>query len=145
MRDCNSVAIPIETNSLLCEEGNNQLVDKTLFWQMLGSLRYACSSRSDIAFGVGLVSKFMESPQQVHLNAVKRLLRYLKGTNGYGIVFPSRLDDNSCGLIAYSDADCCGYKTDRRSTTRYSFQLGNAHVSWCSKKQNMVVLSSCDV
>ncbi|XP_019431814.1 PREDICTED: uncharacterized protein LOC109338918 [Lupinus angustifolius] len=81
---------------------------------MVGSLRYICNSRPNIAYGVGFISRFVENPKQSHLLAVKRMLRYLKGTIGYGILYPTNMDSN-------------------------------APVSWCSKKQDDVALSSCEV
>ncbi|XP_019432436.1 PREDICTED: uncharacterized protein LOC109339451 [Lupinus angustifolius] len=72
MMNCNPVSTPIDAGTTLCEEGTDQVVDKTLYRQMVGSLRYICNSRPDIAFGVGWISRFMESPKQSHLIAVKK-------------------------------------------------------------------------
>ena len=144
MLDCNSVSTPVETSAVLDQSGLEKLVDKTMFRQMVGSLRYICNTRPDVAYGVGLVSRFLKAPLQGHLNPVKRLLRYLKGTIGFGLLFPTNLSNNSCEMIGFSDADWCGDKTDRKSTTGYLFQLGNAAISWCSKKQSVVALSSCE-
>ncbi|XP_019425112.1 PREDICTED: uncharacterized protein LOC109333988 [Lupinus angustifolius] len=142
MKDCNSVVNPVESSAMICQEEDNQLVDKILYRHMIGSLRYAYNSRLDIAYGVGLVSRFTKSPQHAYLAAVKRFLRYLKGIVGYGILFPSRSDKSNCKMVGYSDADWYGDESDKRSTTGYIFQLDNALVSWCSKKQDVVALSS---
>ncbi|XP_019414108.1 PREDICTED: uncharacterized protein LOC109325939 [Lupinus angustifolius] len=112
---------------------------------MVGSLRYICNSRPDIAYGVGLIRRFMENPKQSHLLVMKRVLRYLKGTIGYGILYPTNLDCSKSTLTEFSDADWCGDKSDRKSTTWYLFHLDNAPMSWCSKKQDVVALSSCEV
>ncbi|XP_019431392.1 PREDICTED: uncharacterized protein LOC109338575 [Lupinus angustifolius] len=124
MMNCITVVTPIEAGVGLCQGGTYQEVEKTKYRQMIGSFRYVCNSRPGIAYGVGLVSIFMESPKQSHLCAVKRLLRYLRGTIGYGIMYPTNSN--------------CSDKSDRKSTT------GNVHVSWCSKKQDVVALSSCE-
>ncbi|XP_019433104.1 PREDICTED: uncharacterized protein LOC109340002 [Lupinus angustifolius] len=68
---------------------------------MVGSLRYICNSRPDIAFGVGWISRFMESPKQSHLIAVKKLLRYLRGTLNYGIMYPTELKKCKKGLMVF--------------------------------------------
>ncbi|XP_040873473.1 uncharacterized mitochondrial protein AtMg00810-like [Glycine max] len=66
---------------------DTNLVDSTLYRQLIGSLRYLCNSRSDITYEVGLVSRFMKKPCKDHLLAAKRILRYVKGTLEYGILF----------------------------------------------------------
>ncbi|XP_019423029.1 PREDICTED: uncharacterized protein LOC109332501 [Lupinus angustifolius] len=145
MIESNKASTPAESGTLLNQEGNDKPVDKTLFRQMIGSLRYICKTRPDIAYGVGLVSRFMEDPQQSHLVAVKRVMRYLRGTVGHGVLFPFKQNSkNSNEMVGFSDADWCGDKTDRKSTTRYLFKLGDAPISWCSKKQDVVALSSCE-
>ncbi|CAL0306597.1 unnamed protein product [Lupinus luteus] len=146
MMNCNTVATPIEVGIGLSQGDADCAVDKTLYRQMIGSLRYVCNSRPDLAYGVGLVSRYMESPKQSHMSAVKRIFRYLKGTLGHGIMYPTNRNRgcNESSLIAFSDADWCGDKTDRKSTTGYFFLFNNALISWCSKKQDVVALSTCE-
>ena len=86
----------------------------------------------------------MDKPEQSHLVAAKRVLRYLKGTNDYGVLFPIQTGRSNHQLIGYSDSDWCGDKVDRRSTSGYVFKFMNAVISWSSKKQNIVALSSCE-
>jgi len=74
----------------------------------------------------------------------QRILRYLKGTVNYGIFFPASSDDNDTVITCYSDSDWCGNKSDRRSTTGYFFKVSSAPISWCSRKQPVVALSSCE-
>nr|KYP41412.1 Copia protein [Cajanus cajan] len=111
---------------------------------MVGSLRYVCNTRPAIAYGVGLMSRYMETPKQSHLLAVKRLLKYAKGTIGYGLIFPNKFSSPNHSMVGYFDADWCGDKVDRKSTTCYVFMLGDAPISWCSRKQSVVALSSCE-
>nr|KYP32045.1 Retrovirus-related Pol polyprotein from transposon TNT 1-94 [Cajanus cajan] len=144
MLNCNPVSTPVDTGNTLDKSEGDQMVDKTLYRQMVGSLRYVCNTRPDIAYGVGLVSRYMETPKQSHLLAVKRLLRYVKGTIGYGLMFPNKFSSPNHNMVGYSDADWCGDKADRKSTTGYVFMLGDAPISWCSRKQSVVALSSCE-
>ena len=98
-----------------------------------------------MTFSVGLVSKFMSDPRQPHLIAAKRIMRYLKGTLGYGILFPHHTKgDDSLHLVAYSDSDWCGDLVDRRSTMGQVFLLSGSPISWSSKKQTVVALSTCE-
>ncbi|XP_039688058.1 secreted RxLR effector protein 161-like [Medicago truncatula] len=123
---------------------DEESVDPTLFKQIVGSLRYLCNSRLDIAYAVGIISRFMSEPRVSHLLAAKRVMRYIKGTLQYGILFPKCLNDSSMELMAYSDADWCGDKQDRKSTSGYLFKFLNAPISWCAKKQPVVALSTCE-
>lgn len=144
MWGCNSAETPAETNLKLgmCEE--EQSVDGTQFRQMVGSLRYVCHTRPEIAHSVGIVSRFMSSPKFSHLAAAKRILRYLRGTLEYGIMFPHQGKRDELKFIAYSDSDWSGDILDRKSTMGYVFLIAGAPVSWCSKKQSVVALSSCE-
>uniref|UniRef100_A0AAV1V9Z6 Reverse transcriptase Ty1/copia-type domain-containing protein n=1 Tax=Peronospora matthiolae TaxID=2874970 RepID=A0AAV1V9Z6_9STRA len=99
------------------------------------------ATRPDIAYAVGYVSRFMENPQQEHGTAVKRIFRYLQGTKSHGLRFqPSDKID----FRGYSDADWAGDHADRKSTSGYTFMLMGAPVSWGSKKQSSVSLSTSE-
>jgi hypothetical protein len=117
-------------------------VDATLFKQVVGSLRFICNTRPDINYDVGSVSRFMSNPKTPHLIAAKRILRYLKGTKEYGLNFPTSDTEGKMELEGFSDSDWCGDKDDRRSTYGYWFNFRNSPISWSSKKQNIVSLSS---
>jgi len=78
------------------------------------------------------------------LVAAKRILRYLKGTLNYGILFPHQKEKGELYLTTYSDSDWCGDKMERRSTSSYVFLLCGAPISWSSKKQYVVALSTCE-
>ena len=99
------------------------------------------ATRPDIAYAVGYVSRFMENPQQEHSIAVKRIFRYLQGTKAHGLHFQPSNKIDFCG---YSDADWAGDLTDRKSTSGYVFMLMSARVSWGSKKQSSVSLSTSE-
>ncbi|XP_058759608.1 secreted RxLR effector protein 161-like [Vicia villosa] len=85
----------------------------------------------------------MEKPKVSHLAAIKRILRYTKGTLGCGILFSATDNGGKCELLGYTDSSWCGDKDDRKSTTGYVFMFGGAPISWCSKKESVVALSSC--
>ena len=107
----------------------------------MGKLIYLSHTRSDIAFAVSVVSQFMHSPRESHLEAVFRILRYLKSSPGKGLFF-SRHDHFR--VEAYTDADWAGSITDRRSTSGYCTFVGGNLVTWRSKKQNVVARSSAE-
>ncbi|XP_019465397.1 PREDICTED: uncharacterized protein LOC109363600 [Lupinus angustifolius] len=116
MIDCNSVSTPMKAWNIANQAEEDKQVDKTLFRQIISSLRYICNTRSDIAYGVGLVSRFMKAPKQTYLIAVKRVMRYLKGAIDFGITFPTKQNNkNNMELVGFSDADWCGDKMDRKS------------------------------
>ena len=115
-----------------------------MFRQIVGSLRYLCNSRPDICYSVSVISKFMHDPRKPHLIAAKRILRYVKGTMEYGLLFPYGAKSEVNELIGYSDSDWCGDLTDRKSTSGYVFKFNDAAISWCTKKQPVTALSSCE-
>ena len=108
---------------------------------MIGSLLYLTASRPDIMFSVCMCARFQASPKESHLVAVKRILRYLIGTHDLGLFYPR---DVFFDLVGYSDADFGGFKVDRKSTSGTCQFLGQSLVSWHSKKQNSVALSTAE-
>ena len=83
----------------------------------------------------------MSNPNKPHVDAVKRILGYVKGTINFGILYKKT---NDCQVMGYCDADYAGDCDTRRSTTGYFFSLGTGAISWCSKKQPTVALSSTE-
>ncbi|CAJ2653926.1 unnamed protein product [Trifolium pratense] len=144
MENCKAAETPMDANLKLSKNEDEQAVDATLFKQVVGSLRFICNTRPDINYAVGLVSRFMSKPKTSHLIAAKRILRYLKGTQDYGLAFPTSNSETQIELEGFSDSDWCGDKDDRRSTSGYWFRFRNSPISWSSKKQNIVALSSCE-
>ena len=100
-------------------------------------------TRPDIAFAVGNVARFCSEPTEVHWSAVKRIMRYLKGTQDLGLLYHKHSTALSC--IGYADADWGGSLDDRKSTSGYVFQWSGAAVSWKSQKQTCVALSTAEV
>ncbi|XP_020409534.1 uncharacterized protein LOC109946401 [Prunus persica] len=107
---------------------------------IVGALQYLTSTRPDIAFSVNQAYQFMHNPMESHVVAVKRILRYLKGTIDFGIHFQPGL----LNLQAYSDAKWVGDPNDRRSVSGFIVYLGFSPISWASKKQHTVSRSSTE-
>ena len=107
----------------------------------IGSLLYVTVSRPNVMFSVYMCRRFQASPRESHLKATKRILRYLKHIQNVGLWYPkgARFE-----LIGYSDSDYAGCKVERKSTSDICQLLGRSLVSWSSKKQNSVALSTTE-
>jgi hypothetical protein len=141
MEKCKPIKTPMPTNGHLdLDEGGNP-VDQTLYRSMIGSLLYLTAFRPDIMFSVYMCARFQSNPKKAHLRVVKRILSYLKHTISVGLWYPKGA---TFDLIGYSDSDYAGYKIYRKSTSRGCHLLGRSLVSWTSKKQNNVALSTAE-
>ena len=117
------------------------MVDAILYQSAVGHLLYL--SGWTIAFAVGNVARFCSNPTREHWTAVKRILRYLKGTTSYVLEYSRNGDDESI-LSGYSDADWAGDINDRKSMSGYLFMMSGAATSWKSRKQTCVALSTAE-
>lgn len=116
---------------------------KQPYRELIGCLTYlTLSSRPDISAAVSYFSKFQSAPTDTHWNSLKRLLRYLKGTTNFGLVYQRRED--AIPLAGYADADYGNDREDRKSISGNVFQVYGATVSWNTKKQATVALSSTE-
>jgi hypothetical protein len=143
LASCNPTATPMENRLKLSKSSTEPAVNATEYRSIIGALRYLLHTRPDLAFAVGYLSRFMEEPRDDHLAAVKRVLRYLAGTQEHGL-FYTRHGDGPAKLAGYSDADLAGCVDTRRSTSGIIFFLGGNPISWQSNKQKVVALSSCE-
>jgi hypothetical protein len=125
---------------LVLDEGGNP-VGQTLYRSMIGSLLYLTASRPNIMFSVCMCARFQASPKKAHLRVVKRILRYLKHTPSVGLWYPKGA---TFDLIGYPIRIYAGCKIDRKSTSGGCHLLGKSLVSWTSKKQNSVALSTTE-
>ncbi|GJT97043.1 putative ribonuclease H-like domain-containing protein [Tanacetum coccineum] len=116
-------------------------VDQTRFRGMVGSLMYLTASRPDLVFAVCMCARYQAKPTKKHLEAIKRIFRYLKGTINMGLWYPK---DNAMSLTAYADADHAGCQDSRRSTSGSAQFLGDRLVSWSSKKQRSTAISTTE-
>jgi hypothetical protein len=133
----------MEERPKLSRNNTTEKVNTTLYRSIISGLRYLTHTRPDIAFAVEYMSRFMEDPPEEHWTAVKRLLRYVKGTADQGIVFPRSGDKEASRLVIFSDADMAG-DIDGRSTSGVLVFLGPTPISWQSLKQKIVALSTCE-
>ena len=141
MDSAKHMSTPMSTNCYLDKDESGQSIDIKQYRGMIGSLLYLSASRPDIMFSVCMCARFQSNPKQSHLSAVKRIMRYLLGTINLGLWYPK---NSTCNLIGYSDSDFAGSKTDRKSTSGTCQFIGSALVSWHSKKQNSVALSTAE-
>ncbi|XP_050897568.1 secreted RxLR effector protein 161-like [Lathyrus oleraceus] len=141
--NCKVVVTPANTNQKLDSDYDGDDGDATTSKQLVGSLRYLCNNRPDIFYEVGIMSRFMSKSKWSHYQAVVKILRYIKRTLKYGVLFPSDVETDSV-LLSYSDSDWCGDIVDKRSTYVYFFKFMESPISWRSKKQPDVALSPCE-
>lgn len=143
MNDCNPTKYPMESKLQLGKDENGAAVNPTEYRRVVGSLRYLTHTRPDICYAVGIVSRFLERPTTMHHQAVKQILRYLRGTEDYGLEYVS--DQGEEGqLIGFTDSNLAGDIVDRRSTGGMAYYLNHNLITWGSQKQKSVALSSCE-
>ncbi|GKB16745.1 hypothetical protein Tco_0850668 [Tanacetum coccineum] len=114
-------------------------VDQTRFHSMVGSLMYLTSSRPDLVFAVCMSARYQGLPTKKHLEALKWVFRYLRGTINWGLWYPK---DTAMALMAYADVDHVGCQDTRRSTLGIAQFFGDKLVSWSSKKQKSNAIST---
>lgn len=122
-------------------EGSPSVSDPTDFRSLAGALQYLTFTRPDISYAVQQVCLHMHDPRESHLTALKRILRYIRGTLEYGLHIQR---SSSFDLVAYSDANWAGCPDTRKSTFGYAVFLGDNLISWSSKRQNTVSRSSAE-
>jgi hypothetical protein len=132
---------PAPTHLKLTKDEGGPGVDQCLYRSMIGSLLYLTASRPDISYAVGVCARYQAEPKVSHLNQVKRILKYINGTCDYGMLYSHGSEPV---LSGYCDADWAGSADDRKSTSGGCFFLGNNLISWFSKKQNCVSLSTAE-
>lgn len=142
MTGCNAVKYPMDPMVKLDKDEQGKAVNSTQYKSVVGGLRYLVLTRPDIAYSVGIISRFMERPTEIHMAAAKRIIRYVNGTLDYGLIY-SKGDGNYL-LSGYSDSDLAGNVDDRRSTGGMAFYLNENLITWVSQKQKCVALSSCE-
>ena len=132
---------PMNVNEKLEKDDGSGSADATRYRSLIGGLMYLTHTRPDISYAVGVVSRHMQNPTKHHFGTAKRILNYIAGTADYGVWYGSSKNFN---LIGYSDSDWAGCTEDRKSTSGHLFTLGTSAVSWSSKKQATVALSTSE-
>ena len=142
MWDAEPVSIPMDMNQQLSSElHKSQEIKSVPYREVIGSLLFLANvSQPDISFAVNKVSQYVEKPRLNHWKAVKKILKYVKGTIDHGITYHTGGSD----LHGFSDADYAGDIADRKSTTGYVFINADGAISWASRKQEVVALSTME-
>ncbi|XP_019413588.1 PREDICTED: uncharacterized protein LOC109325593 [Lupinus angustifolius] len=128
-------------NTHLHQNDNNLYHDPVGYRQIVGRLLYLTNTRPDLSFSIQQFSQFMAAPTMNHYKAMTRVLRYIKSIPGQGLFY---LATSTVHLKGFTDSDWAAYLDTRRSISRYCMFLGNALISWKSKKQNIVSRSSSE-
>ena len=141
MDNAKAMDTPMSTSCYLDKDEKGKEIEVKKYRGMIGSLLYLTASRPDIMFSVCMCARYQANPKESHLSAVKRIMKYLVGTLNVGLWYPK---GSTCDLVGYSDSDFAGCKLDRKSTSGTCHLLGNSLVSWHSKKQVSVALSTAE-
>ncbi|KAL3697894.1 hypothetical protein R1sor_011970 [Riccia sorocarpa] len=159
--DYNPAQTPMESSLDLCTDMHSPMANGALYPEVVEKLLYLTNTRPDISFSVSTVCRFQKAPQLTHLKAVKRIARYLKGSADLGILFKHGDITTVRGftgtlfpqdeepptlpkLDVYTDADWAGEKQTQRATCGFLFKSGDSPLSWHSKRQTTVALSSTE-
>jgi hypothetical protein len=142
MLECKPLNTSMEAKLNLLVDTSSELIDATLYRQIIGSLMYLMNTRPDICFAVNTLSQLLVEPIHVHLVAAKLVMRYLKGTIDYGLSYDG---DHDFTLSGYTDADWEGSVSDRKITSGFFFSLGSTMISWQSRKQSSIALNTVEV
>jgi hypothetical protein len=141
MNNAKPIKTHMPSNGHLDLNEKGKSINQKVYRSMIGSLLYLCASRPDIMLSVCMCSRFQANHKECHLMAVKRIFRYLVHTPNLGFWYPR---GSTFNLLGYSDSDCASCKVDRKSTSGTCQFLGRSLVSWSSKKQNSVALSTTE-
>jgi hypothetical protein len=139
MNNAKPIKTPMGTNGHLDLDMGGTSVNQKVYCSMIESLIYLCASRPDIMLSVYMCARFQASPKDCHLRVIKRIMRHLVLTPNLGLWYPK---GSHFELIGYLDADYARCKIDRKSTSGTCQFLGRSLVSWSSKKQNSIALST---
>lgn len=142
MSTANPVCVPIEKD-LLSQEPSENLSEEVPYRKAVGSLMYlGMVTRPDIAFSISVLSQVLDKPTKRHWCLVKKVLKYLKGTSRWGILYKS---NSNCKLLeAFSDSDYAGDPSTRRSTSGMVFKYSGGAITWASRRQKCVSLSTTE-
>ena len=141
MLNCNPIPTPIDTKCKLSATDGPLVADPSHYRSLAGALQYLTLTRPDLSYAVQQVCLFMHAPRDAHLQLIKRILRYVKGTAHLGLQIHV---GSTPDLVAYSDADWVGCPDTRKSTSGFCIFLGTNLISWSSKRQHTVSRSSAE-
>ena len=141
MDQVKSFPTPLSITSKKDFDLDSKKVNETIYRGMIGSLMYLTASRPDILFATSLCACFQSDPRECHLTMVKRIFRYLKGTTNLCLYYPKF---SNFDVLGYTDADYAGYLVDRKSTSGMAQFVGPCLVTWGSRKQQSIALSTTE-
>ncbi|GJR30466.1 retrovirus-related pol polyprotein from transposon TNT 1-94 [Tanacetum coccineum] len=141
LEDSKPMKTPMSSDTKLTKDEECESVDSTKYRGMIGSLLYLTTSRPDIMFSVCLCARFQEAPKTSHLEAVKRIFQYIKGTMHLGLWYHK---GTSIETVVYANSDHAGDYVDRKSTSGICTFVGCCLTSWFSKKQTALVISTTE-
>ena len=141
LESASSVRTLMSPNVKLIVDLLSKSVDPSLYRSMIGSLLYLTANRLDISYSIGVCARYQANPNKSHMTALKRIIKYVKTTSEFSVWYSK---DPSDVLAGYSDADWAGNANDRKSALGGCFYVGNNLVSWMSKKQNCISLSTTE-
>jgi hypothetical protein len=141
MMDCKSMDTPMNADIRKVKVLDSDPVDPSLYRQLIRSLMYLVNTQPDICFVVNTLSQFQVEPRQEHWIVAKHVLRYIRGTIKYGLRYTS---SSNIQLHGFTDSDWAESAEDRKSTSGMCFSLGSVMISWGSRKQNSIALSTAE-
>ena len=145
MDNCASANVPMAFGHKLTADEFGEPVDLKVYRSMIGSLLYLTASRLDIMYVTCLCARYQAAPMALHMQVVKQIFIYLRGTKNLGIWYPAgNGSKDDFKLQAYSDSSYGGTQLERQSTSGGCQFLGNRLVSWSSKKQSCIALSTTE-
>lgn len=144
MSDCKSVKTPIDTNTTFKESSEeSSILHEIPYQEIIGCLLYISQiTRPDISFVINFLSKYNKKPEMSHWTALKRVMRYLKGTEDYRLCYKQNSEEDI--THGFCDADWASSELDRRSCTGYTFLFQGGTISWSSKRQPTIALSTTE-
>ena len=144
MENSKAVTTPFDAGAKLVKsKDDDNSCNKEKYQSAVGSLLFLSNrTRPDISYAVGVTARYSANPSDAHWSAVKRIMRYLNGSINLGLLYVR--EEGTGKLVGYSDADWAGDLDDRKSTSGYVFQLSGSAITWRSKKQTVVALSTAE-
>jgi len=141
MEECRSTTTPMNQKEKFCKEDGAAKIDETLYRTLIGCLMYLTTTRPDILNATSILSRYMHYASEIHFQAAKRIVRYMKGTIDYGLKF---CQVKNSILHGYSDSDWASCVDDMKSTSGYCFSFGSAIFLWSSKRQEVIAQSTAE-
>ncbi|GKU97380.1 hypothetical protein SLEP1_g10529 [Rubroshorea leprosula] len=141
MANCKTVSTPMVPCEKLRSDDGAAKIDAGVYRSLIGRLLYLSATRPHIMHSVSLLSRFMHSPSEIHFKAAKRILRYVKGTTDFGVLYKC---STNVKLIGFTDGDWAGSEEDMKSTSGQCFSIGSRVISWSSKKQDSIAKSTAE-